>query len=90
MPGYAGAMLTRLAVLLALCAAPALADEPRAPKMPRPAAEPHVSTYGAQNATCLEWTNACQVCARTDAKSQTQCSTAGIACTPTKVTCTRP
>ncbi len=90
MPGYAGAMLTRLALLFALCAAPALADEPSAPKMPPPAKDPHVSTYGAQNATCLEWTNACQVCARTEAKAPAHCSTAGIACTPTKVTCTRP
>ena len=90
MPGYAGAMLIRLALTLALVAAPALADAPRAQKMPPPAKDPHVSTYGAQNATCLEWTNACQVCARTEAKAPAHCSTAGIACTPTKATCTRP
>ena len=90
MRSYADAMLTRLALLFALVAAPALADEPSAPKMPLPAKEPHVSTYGAQNAACLEWTNACQVCVRTDAKAEPQCSTAGIACTPTKVTCSRP
>ena len=82
-------MLTRLAILLALCAAPALADEPRAPKMPPPAREPHVSAYGRVNAACLEWTNACQVCARETEKGEPHCSTAGIACTPTKVTCTR-
>jgi len=82
-------MLTRLALILTLCATPALADEPHAPKMPKPAREPHVSTFGKQNAACLEWTNACQVCTRTEAKAETHCSTAGIACTPTKVTCTR-
>jgi len=63
-PAYAGAMLIRFAILLALAAAPALADEPHAPKMPPPAREPHVSSYGRANAACLEWTNACQVCTR--------------------------
>ncbi len=83
-------MLTRLTLIFALLAAPALADAPHTPKMPPPAREPHVSAYGAQNAACLEWTNACQVCTRTEAKGETHCSTVGIACTPTKVTCTRP
>ncbi len=78
---------------LILLATAALADEPRAPDMPAPAQAPHVSFYGRTNAACLEWTDSCQICMRIpeDGKlGPTHCSTPGIACTPSAITCLRP
>lgn len=87
---YAAPMRPALLVLaLALAALPAAADEPRAPKMPKPAAEPHPASFGARDRACLEWTDACQICARDAAGGEPRCSTPGIACTPARVSCTR-
>ena len=80
-------MIKRLALLLAL-AAPALADEPKAPILPPPD-EPHVTAYGESDRLCLEWSNACQVCIRKAEGEPAQCSTAGFACVPEKIVCRR-
>lgn len=84
-------MLRLTAFFLLAFTASALADAPTAPKMPPPLEpEPHISSYGAHNAACLEWTNSCQICTRsvTDGKmGETHCSTPGIACTPAATIC---
>ncbi len=65
----------------------ALADAPRAGRMPKPAAGPAtLLTFAKENPDCEEWTNACQVCTR-DVKDGPQCSLPGIACTPGVMVC---
>ena len=80
-------MITRLALLLLLSAS-ALADEPKAPTLPPPD-EPHVAAFGAQDLTCLEWSNACQICIRKTPGDEAQCSTPGFACVAEKPVCRR-
>jgi hypothetical protein len=58
-------------------AAPAPATTPAAP-VPEGEA---MHSFGNANPDCLEWTDACQVCLR-DQDGVQQCSTPGIACTP--------
>ena len=64
------------------------ADEPKAPPLPPPD-EPHVSAFGASDQTCLEWSNACQICVRKAVGDEAQCSTPGFACVPEKTICRR-
>ena len=79
----------RLAFACALLASPAFADEPRAPKMPKPDPAPvSAQAWGVANPTCLEWTDACLVCARS-ASGAINCSTPGPACQPKRLSCTR-
>ncbi len=60
----------------------ALADAPRALPTPKATIAPlSVMSFGKENASCAEWTDACQVCNR-DAQGAAQCSLPGIACTP--------
>jgi hypothetical protein len=74
------------AFLLALPTA-ALADEPRVRPLPAPVAGPAtVFTFGRENPDCGEWTDACHVCTRA-ADGTPQCSTPGIACTPSVPVC---
>ena len=80
-------MMTRLALFL-LFMAPAFADEAKAPAMP-PADAPHVAAFGAQDATCLEWTDICQICIRKTPTDETQCSTPGFACVAEAPVCRR-
>ena len=73
----------------ALMGAPAFADEPTAPKMPKPDPAPvSARAWGAANPTCLEWTDACLVCTR-GTNGAMNCSTPGVACQPQRLTCTR-
>ena len=75
------------AALLALLSQAAHADSFRTP--PLKAGVPlSIQAYGRQNPRCAEWTNGCVVCVA--AGGHTQCSTAGIACTPAGLTCRRP
>lgn len=80
-------MMSRLALLL-IFAWPAFADEAKAPALPPPDA-PHVAAFGAQDATCLEWSDACQVCIRKTPGDETQCSTPGFACVAEAPVCRR-
>ncbi|MDB5571749.1 MAG: hypothetical protein JWN93_2932 [Hyphomicrobiales bacterium] len=80
----------RLGALLLAAALPtfAFADEPTAPKMPKPRAQPvSAPAFGAQNPSCLEWTDSCRVCVRD--KGEIQCSTPGPACLPQALVCKR-
>jgi hypothetical protein len=57
---------------------------------PKPASAPvSIQSWGVRNASCAEWTNACEVCSR-DAAGKPQCSTQGIACTPKAMVCSKP
>ena len=80
-------MMFRLALFL-IFVAPAFADEAKAPVLPTPDA-PHVAAFGAQDATCLEWSDACQVCIRKTPGDETQCSTPGCACVAEAPVCRR-
>ena len=74
--------LALAALLCCLSLQTAGADEPRAHAMPKAEGTPAtIFSFGRENPTCTEWTNACQVCTRS-ATGEPQCSTAGIACTP--------
>lgn len=80
-------MMFRLALLL-LFVAPAFANEAKAPALPPPDA-PHVAAFGAQDVTCLEWSDACQICVRKTPADETQCSTPGFACVAEAPVCRR-
>ena len=47
-----------------------------------------LQSYAAQNAQCLEWTDACGVCKRDEAGAA-HCSTPGIACQPVEIACVK-
>jgi hypothetical protein len=83
---YAADMFRLSALAFLALMLPAHADEPGAPKMPPPAPEPHISSFGDRDKTCMEWTDACVVCTR-PANGAAQCSTPGIACTPGPTVC---
>jgi hypothetical protein len=74
--------------------ASAPADAPAAAPAEAPAAAPvgtpEASLAGA-DAACLEWTDGCRVCARSDGKKETRfaCSNISIACQPTQGRCTK-
>ena len=59
-----------------------IADAPKgaAPNLPT------VQGYGARNPDCAEWTDACHIC-KIDDKGAAQCSTPGVACTPSDIVC---
>jgi hypothetical protein len=46
-----------------------------------------IQGYGAQDVSCLVWTDGCRNCDRTDSGST--CSNIGIACQPGPIQCTR-
>jgi hypothetical protein len=74
--------------------ASAPADAPASAPAEAPAAAPvgtpEASLAGA-DAACLEWTDGCRVCARSDGKKETRfaCSNISIACQPTQGRCTK-
>lgn len=74
-------ILLALALTAGFCCA-ARADSPRV----EPLRQPSMQQYGAANADCAEWSNACQTCKR-DAGGIAQCSTPGIACAPGAIVC---
>ncbi|MDH7799612.1 MULTISPECIES: hypothetical protein [unclassified Beijerinckia] len=80
-------IMIRAALFLVLFAVPALADAPKLAPMPKPSLAP-IEAWGVRNASCLEWTDACQTCARS-ASGKPQCSTVGIACVRKAATCTK-
>lgn len=73
---------------LGFAAAPAHADAPGVPPLPKPA-RPSVEGYLSADPTCLEWSNGCQTCQKQDGAGALACSTPGIACTPGKIVCQR-
>jgi hypothetical protein len=80
-------LLLLLALSLSTCAA--MGGEPAPPpgNMAAEAGSPRdLETYGEADATCLEWSNGCQVCRR-QPEGGWACSTPGIACVPEPVTC---
>jgi hypothetical protein len=46
-----------------------------------------VQAYGRQNPQCGAWTDSCVTCTAPAAGGRAQCSTPGIACTPTAIAC---
>jgi len=72
-------------IVFTLIAGAAYADAPRMAPMPKPVLNT-VEAWGVRNASCAEWTNACQVCSR-DSTGKPQCSTPGIACVPKAMVC---
>jgi hypothetical protein len=81
--------LPLFAVLAIACGGEATLAEEAASSKP-PVAETtsprDLETYGEADATCLEWSNGCQVCRR-QPEGGWGCSTPGIACVPVAVTC---
>lgn len=60
------------------------AEEKQAPPMSeKPDAS--MEAYGVAHPECLEWTNACRICARHE--NDVACSTPGIACLPKEIFC---
>ena len=61
-----------------------------APAAAQPVGTPEASLEGA-DAACLEWTDGCRVCARSDGKKETRfaCSNISVACQPTQGRCTK-
>ena len=80
-------MIACLALFLAFVT-PAFADEAKAPALPA-TEPPHVAAFGVQDATCLEWSDACQICVRKTPADETQCSTPGFACVAEAPVCRR-
>ncbi len=78
----------RALMLLAFLIVPALADEPRLSPLPKAARPASIEAWGARNASCMEWTDACRTCSR-DAGGKPQCSTPGIACVAKAPVCTK-
>ena len=78
------ASISAAAVLL--LTGPAWADSFRTPRFQQ-GAPVSIAAYGRQNPACLEWTNGCVLCSRSD--GQSRCSTPGIACLPAGITCKR-
>jgi hypothetical protein len=82
--------LIRLLLIGAALATPSVgrADAQDAAK-PRPIDIPGpVQAFGAQQKSCLEWSDNCVVCQR-DADGSVHCSTPSIACLPEPVVCRR-
>jgi len=79
--------MIQAALFLVLATMPALADAPRPAPMPNPTLLP-IETWGARNPSCLEWTDACHICAR-GPSGKPQCSIVGIACVQKAATCTK-
>jgi len=46
-------------------------------------------SYGERNKDCLEWTDTCVNCVRSQQGENFSCSNIGIACQPKEVTCVR-
>ena len=76
---------------LALMGPAIAADLPLKPARPvQPAAapaSPAAANPPGPNATCLEWTDGCRVCQRSN--GEVSCSNVGIACVPKAEECTR-
>jgi hypothetical protein len=62
-----------------------LADQSKAPSVLPPHPIP-IQAYGADNPSCLEWTDGCTICAKSEAGA-IACSTPGIACQPAGLQC---
>jgi len=48
-----------------------------------------VQSYGQHNKECLEWTDTCVNCVRTQSGGDYSCSNVGVACQPKQVECLR-
>ena len=76
-----------VAALLALAGPASATDLPLKPARPAPAAPAKAAPFAAPTAACLEWTDGCRVCQRTN--GEVSCSNVGIACVPKTEECTR-
>jgi hypothetical protein len=77
----------RAAILIMACGASfscAFADEPKAPSADAESVVIHA--YGSANPSCLEWSDGCTTCSKSQA-SEPACSTPGIACEPGGIQC---
>jgi hypothetical protein len=63
----------------------ALADRAKTPPVPAQHPVP-IQAYGTDNPTCLEWTDGCTICAKSEAGA-IACSTPGIACQKAGLQC---
>lgn len=70
---------TAFALLLLL----SLASSAQAPPQ---AADASFHAYGEKDKTCLQWTDGCRTCTRSDGADE-QCSNIGPACQPSKINC---
>jgi hypothetical protein len=81
-------MRGRVAIWIVVCGAAgsgALADQARKPPMP-PSHPVPIQAYANDNPSCLEWTDGCTICAKSDGGA-IACSTPGIACQPAGLQC---
>jgi hypothetical protein len=69
-----------------LTALEAAASEPTANQ----ASSDWMQNYGGHNNACLEWTDTCVNCVRTQSGGDYSCSNIGIACEPKEITCVTP
>jgi hypothetical protein len=82
---------TTLLLLIGAAVATAVVTRARAqetPKVPPTDIPAPVQAFGAQQLTCLEWSDNCVVCLR-EVGGPIHCSTPGIACLPEPVVCRR-
>jgi hypothetical protein len=82
MPSRRDDLLIFLALVAVVAGTVLLAVLLPAAPAPRP---PSAASYGDQNPTCIEWTDACVVCRRDG--HDIACSTPGIACVRGAVQC---
>jgi hypothetical protein len=71
--------------LFAIVSSHARADQAKTPSVPasRPVS---IQAYATDNPSCLEWTDGCTICAKSDTGA-VACSTPGIACQPAGLQC---
>jgi hypothetical protein len=56
---------------------------------PGQASADSTQNYGERNKDCLEWTDTCVNCLRTQSGDNFSCSNIGISCQPKEITCVR-
>jgi hypothetical protein len=64
--------------LFAIVSSSAFADQAKTPSVPARHPVP-IQAYATDNPSCLEWTDGCTICAKSDTGA-VACSTPGIAC----------
>jgi hypothetical protein len=82
---------TILIAVLLLAFASAASGQSSSPPAQRPTPaqeEASMHGYGDSDKTCLEWSDGCRACSRSDA-GEPVCSNIGIACQPKPITCSR-
>jgi hypothetical protein len=82
---YAPSTFTALALLFFSGGSATFADQAKTPSVPTPHPV-SIQSYGADNPPCLEWTDGCTICAKSEAGA-IACSTPGIACQKAGLQC---